>query len=755
MGKLLQATVLLALLAAPAGAIGGYGLVQEIGSDADAIPVLYTGGTPYEMGYWHGALMQEDVQANVAYVLEVVSSDVPGGREYIQDAWDAMEPFVSEELMAEMQGLADGAEMEVNDIHLVQAVADIAEWHCSMFNACGPATANGHMIQMRNLDFVQFLLVQDHPLIIVTEPANGHRYVNITFAGLMGCIAGLSEVGIGVSEKGDSFDYLNDTFAAKPFPFVLRDVIAKAKTFYEAVSLIRDVPRTCSYWYMVGAAGSNQAALLRTGQATFDYWVAGTQPPIPYTPPIPNVTYIGMDQAQLYNDLSAAWGLLTPEIAIEISRQASWYETNLMDAIYDLTTGEVWVAYAEGYQNACERDYVYLNPWELATPPYVVEVTPPAEATESPDSVISIRFSQAMEVATLNPITIQVTGETIGPVTGALAYQSDTNTLTFNPGVGLPLDRYLVRVVGGADGVKATSGEGMQDDYSWSFTIWEDLAAPEVEVTAPAAGATVKGVVQLAATVTDPDQGTVVRVEFLVDGKVVGVDCAAPYQASWDTRPLAVAEGPHVISAQAYDAAGHLGVSAEVAVVVDNTTFDDVPKSSRYWKYVEAVAREGIAAGCSFRPRLFCPGSVLSRGHLAVFVIRAMGVAPYYKDVPTFADVPKSSVFYPYVEALFRARITVGCGRYITSYCPNDAVSRALAAMFLGKGARIPQAFPVTPTFADVPATTAYYSWVEGLYARGVTRGCATNPLRYCPLATVTRGEIAELLCKAFGIPTN
>ena len=51
--------------------------------------------------------------------------------------------------------------------------------------------------------------------------------------------------------------------------------------------------------------------------------------------------------------------------------------------------------------------------------------------------------------------------------------------------------------------------------------------------------------------------------------------------------------------------------------------------------------------------------------------------------------------------------------------------------------------------FADVP--TSYWAWnyVEGLYAAGVTSGCSTSPLKYCPATTVTRDQMAVFLLRA------
>jgi len=57
--------------------------------------------------------------------------------------------------------------------------------------------------------------------------------------------------------------------------------------------------------------------------------------------------------------------------------------------------------------------------------------------------------------------------------------------------------------------------------------------------------------------------------------------------------------------------------------------------------------------------------------------------------------------------------------------------------------------------FADVPAGHPFCRWIQQLYRDGITGGCATSPLRYCPEAFVTRGQMAVFLEKVlrFGAP--
>jgi hypothetical protein len=85
-------------------------------------------------------------------------------------------------------------------------------------------------------------------------------------------------------------------------------------------------------------------------------------------------------------------------------------------------------------------------------------------------------------------------------------------------------------------------------------------------MTAPGAAATVQDVVTISAQANDP--AGVLRVEWLLDGKVLGVDIAAPFSFAWDTRTGS--NGGHVLHAVASNAAGRRTASAPRSVTVFN-----------------------------------------------------------------------------------------------------------------------------------------------------------------------------------------
>jgi S-layer homology domain len=55
-------------------------------------------------------------------------------------------------------------------------------------------------------------------------------------------------------------------------------------------------------------------------------------------------------------------------------------------------------------------------------------------------------------------------------------------------------------------------------------------------------------------------------------------------------------------------------------------SFTDVPTSHPFFQYIEALADSGITGGCNATPPLYCPGSPLTRGQMAVFLAKALGL---------------------------------------------------------------------------------------------------------------------------------
>ena len=118
----------------------------------------------------------------------------------------------------------------------------------------------------------------------------------------------------------------------------------------------------------------------------------------------------------------------------------------------------------------------------------------------------------------------------------------------------------------GSRTVTITATDSTGRSSSTSFTLNVNNIAPSATLTSPSSGAFLKGTVPFSANAFDP--GSINRVEFLINGGVVGTDTTAPYSMSWNSAT--VPDGARTVSARAFDNQG-ASFSQSVSVTVDNT----------------------------------------------------------------------------------------------------------------------------------------------------------------------------------------
>jgi len=105
------------------------------------------------------------------------------------------------------------------------------------------------------------------------------------------------------------------------------------------------------------------------------------------------------------------------------------------------------------------------------------------------------------------------------------------------------------------------------------------------------------------------------------------------------------------------------------------------------------------------------------------------------------------STFRVDIEWLAATGITSGCNAAGTKFCPNATVTRGQMAAFLHRA--LPD-LPVgaTTDFSD-DDDSVFEPDIEWLAATGITSGCNAAGTKFCPNATVTRGQMAAFLHRA------
>jgi CSLREA domain-containing protein len=115
-------------------------------------------------------------------------------------------------------------------------------------------------------------------------------------------------------------------------------------------------------------------------------------------------------------------------------------------------------------------------------------------------------------------------------------------------------------------------------------------------------------------------------------------------------------------------------------------TFTDVPTSHQYWEDIEIIYANGLTAGCSFTPLNFCPDQIMDRAQSAVFNLRGnFGVSYTPPAAPwdRFADDWSAGAWAErWAEGMYNAGLTAGCATSPLRYCPWDQTPKVQAAVF-------------------------------------------------------------------------
>ncbi len=141
-----------------------------------------------------------------------------------------------------------------------------------------------------------------------------------------------------------------------------------------------------------------------------------------------------------------------------------------------------------------------------------------------------------------------------------------------------------------------------------------------------------------------------------------------------------------------------------------------------------------------------CPREPIRRWEMAVWLVRIIdGQDPAQPTEPRFADVGTDLWWAGHAERLAELGITLGCSTEPLEYCPDRPVTRAQMASFLVRAFEIAAA--EVAGFEDT-ADNTHRANIDALAAAGITLGCATDPPSFCPRDPTTRAQMASFLTR-------
>ena len=190
------------------------------------------------------------------------------------------------------------------------------------------------------------------------------------------------------------------------------------------------------------------------------------------------------------------------------------------------------------------------------------------------------------------------------------------------------------------------------------------------------------------------------------------------------------------------------GTSPNAGVEICPTFLDTT--GSTHETALETLAERGILDDTECAQDRICPNEAINRWTTAVWLVRVLdNQEPPTVDETTFDDVNTDTWWMPHVERFAALQITQGCGTQPPRFCPDDTLTRAQMASLLVRSFDLDAGPPAG--FTDT-AGNHHETHINALFAAGITVGCHTEPLRYCPTQTLTRAQMATLLVRTLNL---
>jgi len=186
--------------------------------------------------------------------------------------------------------------------------------------------------------------------------------------------------------------------------------------------------------------------------------------------------------------------------------------------------------------------------------------------------------------------------------------------------------------------------------------------------------------------------------------------------------------------------------------------FTDVPANYPFFKWIQKIRDLDITSGCGVA--LYCPDSLVTRDEMAAFIIRARygaGTAFAFLSTPLFTDVPASNNFFKWIQKMKQTGITSGCTA--TTYCPGDPVSRGEIAIFIMRGGFNLLLPPGTSVVTGVSPSSGAVNTVVSVTITGQNtnflQGTTTVSAGPSILVTAINVTSSTSLTAQFSIPSN
>jgi isopenicillin-N N-acyltransferase like protein len=231
-----------------------------------SVPIAEFGGDPNQIGVEHGERFRAQINElyNNYLLVQLQGPNLVQARL----AAASFEIFMSPQNRAEIQGLAQGAGLNVYDAALAQCFLDLLPvTGCSTISLPASASPDGVARFGRNLDFDSMNILDKKTVVIVYHPEGKYQFATIGWPGMIGAVSGMNKYGLCLANMEVPRGFRPPM--ATPYTLLYRDVLEQCRTVDEAVALLKRSGRqSANNLMLMDAAGNRAVAEIRPESVT-------------------------------------------------------------------------------------------------------------------------------------------------------------------------------------------------------------------------------------------------------------------------------------------------------------------------------------------------------------------------------------------------------------------------------------------------------------------------------------------------------
>jgi len=241
---------------------------------------LYVEGKPFERGVVNGKLTMELIRLQEDYFNDQINRMVPSNfyrhfLKYVVGWFNRdLDKHVTEEDKEEIYGISLSASEKYNYIgnnyqrilnyhaahDIGHALQNLALVGCTSFGTWGSRSEDGNMIIGRNFDFYVGDHFSENKIVSFENPANGFKFMSVTWGGFIGVVSGMNEKGLTVTINAAKSDI--PAGSASPVSLVAREILQYAENIEQASMIAKKRKMFVSESFLIGSAEDGKAVII-------------------------------------------------------------------------------------------------------------------------------------------------------------------------------------------------------------------------------------------------------------------------------------------------------------------------------------------------------------------------------------------------------------------------------------------------------------------------------------------------------------